>query len=118
MESVQCERFGLLSVTYSLAVSVVSPRDLLNFAKENNKLMKALAERQATHTSLLAPAREGPNSMHPSFHYPPCCRGFEFIWNHLRMEDVLCYWKRLLTWYSKLVTWTVKKDPSLMHIHR
>lgn len=36
-----------------------------------------------------------------------CCphRGKEFIINHLRMEDVSCYWERLLREFSRLLTY-------------
>jgi len=32
-------------------------------------------------------------------------RGYQFIWDHLRMEDVSCYWKKLLLRYAKLLQW-------------
>ncbi|XP_046840772.1 protein O-glucosyltransferase 1-like [Xenia sp. Carnegie-2017] len=32
-------------------------------------------------------------------------RGKKFIWNHLRMEDVSAYWKRLLKKYAELTRW-------------
>uniref|UniRef100_H3CYA4 Protein O-glucosyltransferase 1 n=1 Tax=Tetraodon nigroviridis TaxID=99883 RepID=H3CYA4_TETNG len=51
-------------------------RALLQFAKEND----ALAQEIAT-------------------------RGKEFILHHLRMEDVSCYWEKLLTEYSRLLTY-------------
>lgn len=35
-------------------------------------------------------------------------RGFEHIWNHLRVKDINCYWKKLLTRYSKLVKYEVE----------
>lgn len=34
-------------------------------------------------------------------------RGYEFIWQHLRMSDVECYWKHLLDAYSKLITFQI-----------
>ncbi|XP_047432441.1 protein O-glucosyltransferase 1 [Mugil cephalus] len=51
-------------------------RELLQFVKEND----AVAHNIAT-------------------------RGMEFILNHLRMEDVSCYWERLLTEFSQLLTY-------------
>lgn len=30
-------------------------------------------------------------------------RGRDFIWDHLRSKDVLCYWKLLLKKYAKLL---------------
>jgi protein glucosyltransferase len=33
------------------------------------------------------------------------CRGEKFIWDHLRMEDVQSYWKRLLKKYAELAKW-------------
>ncbi|XP_064400305.1 protein O-glucosyltransferase 1-like isoform X2 [Halichondria panicea] len=35
-------------------------------------------------------------------------RGYEFIWAHLKMEDVRCYWKQLLTRYSQLMSWKIE----------
>lgn len=29
------------------------------------------------------------------------------------MEDVLCYWKQLLSEYASLTKWTVERDPGL-----
>ncbi|XP_065912123.1 protein O-glucosyltransferase 1-like [Dysidea avara] len=43
-------------------------------------------------------------------------RGFQFIWDHLDLDVVRCYWKRLLTQYSALQKWETKHDPSLLHI--
>ena len=40
---------------------------------------------------------------------PPPCRGKEFILNHLRMEDVSCYWEKLLTEFSRLLTYKPKR---------
>jgi len=36
-------------------------------------------------------------------------RGRQFIWDHLRMEDVSCYWKKLLLRYAKLLRWKPKR---------
>ncbi len=37
-----------------------------------------------------------------------CFRGFEFIWNHLKMEDVQCYWRSLLKDYTQLLRFKIK----------
>ncbi|XP_058987446.1 O-glucosyltransferase rumi-like [Musca domestica] len=42
--------------------------------------------------------------------------GYEFIWHHLRMEDIECYWKHLMTNYSKLLKYEVVEDKSLIEI--
>ncbi|KAK2856774.1 hypothetical protein Q5P01_005509 [Channa striata] len=55
-------------------------RELLQFVKEND----AIAQEIAT-------------------------RGKEFILEHLRMEDVSCYWERLLTEFSQLLTYKPKR---------
>ena len=44
-------------------------------------------------------------------------RGFDVIWDHLRMEDVECYWKHVLTGYAGLIKWTVTPDNSLININ-
>lgn len=43
-------------------------------------------------------------------------RGKDFIWNHLRMEDVSCYWKNLLQRYAKLIKHKVKKNKQFKQI--
>uniref|UniRef100_A0AAG5CQ80 Glycosyl transferase CAP10 domain-containing protein n=1 Tax=Anopheles atroparvus TaxID=41427 RepID=A0AAG5CQ80_ANOAO len=43
-------------------------------------------------------------------------RGYEQIWNHLRMKDVECYWNKLLKRYGKLIRYPVEKDSSLMEV--
>lgn len=43
-------------------------------------------------------------------------RGYKQIWNHLRMEDVECYWKRLLRRYAKLFMYGVRRDEELIEI--
>ncbi|XP_034032235.1 protein O-glucosyltransferase 1 isoform X2 [Thalassophryne amazonica] len=55
-------------------------RDLLLFVKEND----AIAQEITT-------------------------RGEEFILNHLQMQDIYCYWERLLTEFSKLLTYKPKR---------
>lgn len=42
--------------------------------------------------------------------------GYEFIWNHLRMDDVECYWNNLLINYSKLLKYDVEKDNTMIEI--
>ncbi|XP_001230897.2 O-glucosyltransferase rumi homolog [Anopheles gambiae] len=43
-------------------------------------------------------------------------RGYEHIWNHLRMADVECYWKKLLKRYGKLIRYTVERDSTLIEV--
>ncbi|XP_022108187.1 protein O-glucosyltransferase 1-like isoform X2 [Acanthaster planci] len=43
-------------------------------------------------------------------------RGRDFIWNHLHMEDVTCYWKKLLKEYSKLIKYKVVRNQELQQI--
>ena len=43
-------------------------------------------------------------------------RGFQFIWDNLRMEDVTCYWEKLLTSYADLVKYTPKRDSSYKEV--
>ncbi|XP_036323130.1 O-glucosyltransferase rumi-like [Rhagoletis pomonella] len=43
-------------------------------------------------------------------------RGKQFIWNHLRMQDVECYWKKLLSHYQTLIKYKVVSDPELIPI--
>uniref|UniRef100_A0A8C0GJV3 Protein O-glucosyltransferase 1 n=1 Tax=Chelonoidis abingdonii TaxID=106734 RepID=A0A8C0GJV3_CHEAB len=38
-----------------------------------------------------------------------CSGGHQFIMDHLKMEDVSCYWETLLTEYSKALTYKVKR---------
>ncbi|XP_032362062.1 protein O-glucosyltransferase 1 [Etheostoma spectabile] len=65
-------------------------RELLQFVKEND----AIAEEIAT-------------------------RGKEFILDHLRMQDVSCYWERLLTEFSRLLTYKPKRKNNFNQIvHR
>ncbi|XP_053947059.1 O-glucosyltransferase rumi-like [Anastrepha ludens] len=44
-------------------------------------------------------------------------RGKQFIWKHLRMQDVECYWKKLLLEYQKLLKFKVVADPNLILIN-
>lgn len=43
-------------------------------------------------------------------------RGYEQIWNNLRMKDVECYWRKLLKRYGKLIRYSVERDPSLIQV--
>lgn len=64
-------------------------QDLLEFARENDRLVQQIAE-----------------------------RGYDLVWKHLTMEDVTCYWLRLLTKYSQLLKYKVVRDKSLKRISR
>ena len=44
-------------------------------------------------------------------------RGREFIMNHLDMNDVSCYWQKLLKRYAKLTKWKPTKNKDLKQIH-
>lgn len=54
-------------------------KELIQFAKENDGIAQEIA-----------------------------LRGRQFILDHLKMEDISCYWERLLTNYSKLLTYKPK----------
>lgn len=43
-------------------------------------------------------------------------RGRNQIWDHLKMKDIHCYWRRLLRKYAKLLKFEVKLDPSLVEV--
>lgn len=62
-------------------------KNLLNFVKENDNVAKKIAE-----------------------------QGFEFIWNHLEMKDVTCYWRRLLKQYAKHLRYKPALDESLIEV--
>lgn len=62
-------------------------RDLLEFAKENDDVVHEIAK-----------------------------RGRQFIWDHLRMEDVTCYWETLLKKYAKLLKFKTKKNKTYKQI--
>lgn len=65
-------------------------RELLQFVKEND----AIAQEIAT-------------------------RGKQFILNHLKMQDISCYWERLLTEFGRLLTYKPKRRSSYNQIiHR
>jgi protein glucosyltransferase len=44
--------------------------------------------------------------------------GYQFVWNHLKQEDVECYWKMLLVDYSKLIKWKIIKEDSYITINK
>ncbi|KAG9348801.1 hypothetical protein JZ751_029118 [Albula glossodonta] len=58
-------------------------RELLQFVKENDGIAQEVAK-----------------------------RGQDFILEHLRMEDVSCYWEKLLTEFSRLLKYQPKKRPN------
>ncbi|KAM3585359.1 uncharacterized protein V6R79_015385 [Siganus canaliculatus] len=65
-------------------------RELLQFVKENDAIAQEIA-----------------------------ARGKEFILNHLQMQDVSCYWERLLTEFSRLLTYKPKRNNNYSQIvHR
>lgn len=43
-------------------------------------------------------------------------RGYQFIWDHLKMSDITCYWLQLLKMYSELLKYKPKLDPTLIAI--
>lgn len=43
-------------------------------------------------------------------------RGRHHIWDHLKMKDVHCYWRKLLRRYAKLLKFDIKLDPSLIKV--
>jgi len=61
--------------------------ELIRFARANDKLVSKIA-----------------------------ARGHELVWNHLKMTDVECYWKYLLTEYAKLLRFTPELDKQLIPI--
>ncbi|KAK7076139.1 Protein O-glucosyltransferase 1 [Halocaridina rubra] len=62
-------------------------RNLLDFAIENDEIANEIAE-----------------------------RGQQFIKHHLRMKDVLCYWRKLLRSYAQLLKYSPEKEEGLIHI--
>ena len=47
-----------------------------------------------------------------------CGRGCKFIWDHVRMEDVSCYWQQVLVRYAKLLRWTPQRVSSYHEVTR
>ena len=62
-------------------------QELIEFAKENDKVVREIAE-----------------------------RGQKFISEHLKMEDITCYWEELLTQYGKLMRYKPKLNKKLIKI--
>ncbi|XP_045165596.2 protein O-glucosyltransferase 1-like [Mercenaria mercenaria] len=62
-------------------------RELLQFAQENDAVVHKIA-----------------------------LRGRQFIWDHLRMEDVSCYWLKLLKQYAKLLSFKPTRNKSFKQI--
>ncbi|KAJ8047044.1 Protein O-glucosyltransferase 1 [Holothuria leucospilota] len=67
--------------------SLENVKELIEFAMENEDVSKAIAQ-----------------------------RGRDFIWNHLKLDEVECYWLKLLKSYSKLLTYKPQRDKSLIAI--
>uniref|UniRef100_A0A1A9W1A1 CAP10 domain-containing protein n=1 Tax=Glossina brevipalpis TaxID=37001 RepID=A0A1A9W1A1_9MUSC len=42
--------------------------------------------------------------------------GYEFIWQHLRMQDVECYWRTLLKKYANLLQFKIEFDTNMIEI--
>ncbi|KAL3200615.1 hypothetical protein MRX96_012897 [Rhipicephalus microplus] len=70
-----------------VSVDLNEVEELLEFATENDEVVREIAE-----------------------------RGYDFIWKHLRMEDVQCYWHKLLKKYASLLRYKVVRDKSLVRI--
>ncbi|XP_060565583.1 protein O-glucosyltransferase 1-like [Ruditapes philippinarum] len=62
-------------------------KELLQFAQENDAVVHEIAK-----------------------------RGRQFIWDHLRMEDVSCYWLKLLKKYAKLQSFKPTRDKTYKQI--
>lgn len=62
-------------------------RDLIEFAKENDKIAQEIAE-----------------------------RGKKFIMEHLRMDDIYCYWEDLIKEYSQLLKFKPKRNKNYKQI--
>ncbi|XP_073986092.1 O-glucosyltransferase rumi homolog [Rhodnius prolixus] len=45
-------------------------------------------------------------------------RGYRFVYNYLKMEDIFCYWRRLLLQYSKLLTFKPKFNKELILVKK
>ncbi|CAL1278038.1 unnamed protein product [Larinioides sclopetarius] len=64
-----------------VATDLSNVMELLSFSVERNDYAKAIAQ-----------------------------RGFDFIWNHLKMDDILCYWENLLLNYAKLLKYKPERN--------
>jgi protein glucosyltransferase len=77
-------------IHYIPVQSTATKRDLarlIHFAKENDSLASEIA-----------------------------ARGHQLVWSHLKMSDVECYWKFLLTEYAKLLRFKPQLDQQLIAI--
>ncbi|KZC09459.1 PREDICTED: O-glucosyltransferase rumi homolog [Dufourea novaeangliae] len=63
--------------------------EIMQFAKENDELSKKIAD-----------------------------QGKDFIWNNLRMSDIVHFWKKLIRRYSKLLTYKPSLDETLIRIEK
>lgn len=45
-------------------------------------------------------------------------RGYEMIWNNLKLSDVQCYWSKLLKRYTKLLKFEPTLDETLIEINK
>ncbi|XP_071818025.1 protein O-glucosyltransferase 1-like [Apostichopus japonicus] len=70
-----------------LPSSLENTKELIEFAMANQDISKAIAK-----------------------------RGRDFVWNHLKLDEVECYWLKLLKDYAKLLTYKPTRDKSLMLI--
>lgn len=64
-------------------------RDLIEFARSNDDIVKKIAY-----------------------------RGRDFIWNNLRLSDVIHFWKQLLKSYGKLLTYKPVLKKNLIRIEK
>lgn len=67
--------------------SKVEIRALIEFSRANDEMVSQIAE-----------------------------RGHQFVRDHLRMKDVLCYWQKLLLSYADLLTYKPQKEDGLIEI--
>lgn len=87
-------------------------RELIYFAKENDRVAEEIAQRLGcilfNSNWLMVTVLEWTHNI---------LRGRDFIKSHLRMDDVICYWKKLLTRYSLLLKWRTVRDKSLIDVN-
>uniref|UniRef100_H2YN43 Glycosyl transferase CAP10 domain-containing protein n=1 Tax=Ciona savignyi TaxID=51511 RepID=H2YN43_CIOSA len=70
-----------------VSTSLGEAEDLIEFARENDEVVKKIA-----------------------------IRGKRFITKHLKMEDVSCYWRKLLLQYAKLLKYKVERNSNYQQI--
>ncbi|KAI6650394.1 hypothetical protein LOD99_5831 [Oopsacas minuta] len=70
-----------------VSTSLEEVEDLLKFLQENDEIVEIIAR-----------------------------NGKKFIEEHLKMEDVTNYWRRIILAYSELITWSVVRDDGLILI--